>query len=92
MTGTPKYGIRTYGDQIAEVYDRYYASYEPAAIVALKQLAGGGRALRAGHWNREGSLASSGGRCRRFRHRRFRGDGSPTPLQARRQRHSSGHR
>jgi SAM-dependent methyltransferase len=48
MTETPNYSIRTYGDQIADVYDRYYGSYEPAAIVALKQLAGGGRALELG--------------------------------------------
>ncbi len=48
MAGTPGYGIRTYGDQIAEVYDRYYGSYEPAAVIALKQLAGGGRVLELG--------------------------------------------
>jgi SAM-dependent methyltransferase len=48
MTETPNYGIRTYGDRIADVYDRYYGSYEPAAIVALKQLSAGGRALELG--------------------------------------------
>jgi SAM-dependent methyltransferase len=48
MTETPNYSIRTYGDQIAEVYDRYYGSYDPAAVAALKQLAGGGAALELG--------------------------------------------
>ena len=43
-----KYSIRSYGDQIAEVYDRYYSSCDPALIVALKQLAGSGRALELG--------------------------------------------
>jgi SAM-dependent methyltransferase len=48
MAETSDYGIRTYGDQIADVYDRYYAGFEPAAVVALKQLAGSGRALELG--------------------------------------------
>jgi SAM-dependent methyltransferase len=48
MVETPEYGIRTYGDQIADVYDRYYAGCDPAAIVTLKQLAGDGRALELG--------------------------------------------
>jgi hypothetical protein len=42
MTETESYSIRTYGDQIADVYDRYYGDYNPAAIGALKALAGAG--------------------------------------------------
>jgi len=48
MTDHPDYTIRTYGDQIADVYDRYYGNYDPAAITALKQFAGGGRVLELG--------------------------------------------
>jgi len=43
-----EYTSRTYGDRIAEVYDRYYPSYNPAAVATLKGLAGGGAALELG--------------------------------------------
>lgn len=48
MTETESYSIRTYGDQIADVYDRYYGDCNPAAIGALKALAGAGPALELG--------------------------------------------
>lgn len=48
MTESPDYGIRTYGEQVADVYDRYYGRYDPAVIVALKELAGEGPALELG--------------------------------------------
>jgi SAM-dependent methyltransferase len=48
MTESPDYGIRTYGDQIADVYDRYYGAYDPATVDTLKDLAGNGRALELG--------------------------------------------
>lgn len=48
MTESPNYGIRTYGDQIADVYDRYYGAYDPATIGALKELAGNGPVLELG--------------------------------------------
>ncbi len=48
MTETESYSIRTYGDQIADVYDRYYGDCNPAAIGALKALAGTGPAFELG--------------------------------------------
>jgi SAM-dependent methyltransferase len=48
MAETNDYGIRHYGDQIADVYDRFYPSCDPAAIAALKELVGSGRALELG--------------------------------------------
>ncbi len=48
MTESNDYGIRTYGDQIADVYDRYYDAYDPATVATLKNLAGNGRALELG--------------------------------------------
>jgi SAM-dependent methyltransferase len=48
MTEAREYGIRTYGDYIAEVYDRYYGGQDPEAVLALKHLAGTGRALELG--------------------------------------------
>jgi SAM-dependent methyltransferase len=48
MTESTEYGIRTYGDQIADVYDRYYGRFDPATIATLKELAAGGRALELG--------------------------------------------
>lgn len=48
MAEARNYGIRTYGDQIADVYDQYYSAYDPAAVVALKTFAGNGRALELG--------------------------------------------
>jgi SAM-dependent methyltransferase len=48
MTESLDYGIRTYGDQIADVYDRYHGAYDPATIAVLKDLAGGGRVLELG--------------------------------------------
>jgi SAM-dependent methyltransferase len=38
----------TYGERIAGIYDEWYAEYDIAAIVALSQLAQGGRALELG--------------------------------------------
>ena len=48
MTESSNYGIRTYGDQIADVYDNYYGAYDPDTVATLKDLAGAGRALELG--------------------------------------------
>lgn len=48
MSESPEYTIRTYGDQIADVYDQYYGRYDPAAIATLRDLAGNGRVLELG--------------------------------------------
>jgi len=37
-----------YGERIAGVYDQFYSGYDAAAVAALQQLAGGGRALELG--------------------------------------------
>lgn len=43
-----EYDARTYGDRIAEVYDRYYPTCNPALVATLKELAGTGGALELG--------------------------------------------
>lgn len=43
-----KYEQHTYGDEIAEVYDRLYSDVDPACIEFLAQLAGPGPALELG--------------------------------------------
>jgi SAM-dependent methyltransferase len=43
-----KYKNSTYGDQIAEVYDEFYAEYDPVSIELLAELAGSGFALELG--------------------------------------------
>jgi SAM-dependent methyltransferase len=42
------YGIDTYGESVADVYDEWYASYEESMIDVLSQFARGGRALELG--------------------------------------------
>jgi SAM-dependent methyltransferase len=42
------YQDETYGERIADIYDELYADWDPTAIVALSQLANGGRALELG--------------------------------------------
>ncbi len=42
------YNESTYGDQIAEIYDEFYADSDPASIELLAELAGGGPALELG--------------------------------------------
>jgi SAM-dependent methyltransferase len=42
------YDDTTYGDQIAEIYDEFYAAYEPASIELLAELAGDGAVLELG--------------------------------------------
>lgn len=42
------YQSGTYGERIAGIYDDLYTDYDPAAITALHQLAGGGIALELG--------------------------------------------
>lgn len=43
-----RYDEMTYGERIADVYDRYYPGYEEGAIDLLQELAGKGRALELG--------------------------------------------
>jgi SAM-dependent methyltransferase len=43
-----QYGIDTYGESVADVYDEWYATYEEHMIDVLSQLTGGGRALELG--------------------------------------------
>jgi trans-aconitate methyltransferase len=43
-----KYDNSTYGDQIAEIYDEFYADFDPASIELLAELAGSGFALELG--------------------------------------------
>jgi len=43
-----KYSDDTYGEKHADVYDGWYASYDPASITTLTELACGGRALELG--------------------------------------------
>jgi SAM-dependent methyltransferase len=43
-----EYTSSTYGDRIADVYDRYYSAHDAAAIATLKRLAGSGPALELG--------------------------------------------
>jgi SAM-dependent methyltransferase len=43
-----EYRGEAYGERIAAVYDELYARYDPAAIITLKRLAQGGRALELG--------------------------------------------
>jgi SAM-dependent methyltransferase len=42
------YTAETYGEHVAGVYDKWYKAYDTAAISALSELAGGGRALELG--------------------------------------------
>jgi SAM-dependent methyltransferase len=42
------YDEKTYGNQIAEIYDEFYADYDPASIELLVELSGGGSALELG--------------------------------------------
>jgi SAM-dependent methyltransferase len=42
------YNETTYGDQIAEIYDEFYADYDPASIDLLAELSGGGPVLELG--------------------------------------------
>ncbi|MGD8813516.1 MAG: class I SAM-dependent methyltransferase [Anaerolineales bacterium] len=42
------YKDATYGDQIAEIYDEFFADYDPASIELLADLAGGGPVLELG--------------------------------------------
>jgi SAM-dependent methyltransferase len=42
------YSDETYGESVAGVYDEWYSEYDPRAIDALADLAGGGRALELG--------------------------------------------
>jgi SAM-dependent methyltransferase len=42
------YGVATYGDRIAGVYDDWYASVSPSMIDRLAELAGGGSTLELG--------------------------------------------
>jgi SAM-dependent methyltransferase len=43
-----KYAASTYGDEIADVYDELYSSYDPAALDTLAELAGDGPVLELG--------------------------------------------
>ncbi len=43
-----EYTEKTYGERIAEVYDEWYAGFDPAAIQTLAELAQGGKALELG--------------------------------------------
>jgi SAM-dependent methyltransferase len=43
-----EYDIHTYGDRIAEVYDRYHSGYAAAVVETLKAFADGGNALELG--------------------------------------------
>ncbi len=42
------YSDKTYGEQVAGVYDEWYTEFDPLAIDALAELAHGGRALELG--------------------------------------------
>ncbi|HEY71618.1 MAG TPA: class I SAM-dependent methyltransferase [Anaerolineae bacterium] len=42
------YNETTYGDEIAEIYDEFYADYDPASIELLAELSAGGPALELG--------------------------------------------
>jgi hypothetical protein len=42
------YSHETYGERVADVYDEWYADYDPAAIEFLAELAHGGKALELG--------------------------------------------
>jgi SAM-dependent methyltransferase len=42
------YTEKTYGDEIAEVYDQWYSEFDPQAIETLTELAHGGKALELG--------------------------------------------
>lgn len=42
------YDSRTYGDQFADAYDRYYPGYSATAVATLQDLAGNGGALELG--------------------------------------------
>jgi hypothetical protein len=44
----PDYSAETYGERIADVYDQWYAAFDPAAIDFLVELAHGGKALELG--------------------------------------------
>lgn len=43
-----EYTEETYGERIAEIYDQWYSSFDPAAIQILAELAHGGPALELG--------------------------------------------
>lgn len=43
-----EYIASTYGDQLADVYDQWFGTYEEAAVDVLEELARGGRALELG--------------------------------------------
>ena len=42
------YSESTYGENIAEVYDHWFADFDPKSVSTLAELAQGGRALELG--------------------------------------------